>query len=106
MDSEHPTTVYHGTSRESAESIMREGFRLNGHQFGKVLWTSPDKSVAEAYAHGDNPSVVESVLSPTNPSKGDWYGDKPEADVIHISEGGMPVSLVRDSGIITPKRIL
>lgn len=68
-ETHYPLVAYHGTSREAADAIMREGFipSYKGRN-GPGIYTaaSPDEARYYSMAH-DNPAVIRVVLHPNNP---------------------------------------
>jgi len=60
-----PMKVYHGTSKEAAASIMKDGFLTNNSSLGDGVYVTPHPHVAVGYSkHGG--SVVEAMLHPKN----------------------------------------
>ena len=65
--------MYHGTSGTNAAAIAKTGFKSrSGEHTYPALWPTltENRTTAEAYSHGDNPSVVEMHI----PNKVTWEG--------------------------------
>ncbi|PLS19291.1 hypothetical protein CVD28_02440 [Bacillus sp. M6-12] len=88
--------VYHGTTKEKAESIRKEGFSLekqgeNGSHFGNGVYLTTTKKRAKVYGK----HIVSVEIDDTNLGtlKGDWlksYQDKCQ----EVYEAGTPADSV------------
>lgn len=68
-ETHYPLVAYHGTSREAADAIMREGFLTSRWGVdGPGVYLTPNEDAARGYAMGhDNPAIVRTILHPRNP---------------------------------------
>jgi hypothetical protein len=97
-EGQFPLKVYHGTSKESADSIMREGFTTGKSSLGEGIYVTTEPHVAVGYSKRGG-SVVEAILHPKKPIVGrSQEGPLPEHDV--RLDGSIYV--VTDPSAITP----
>lgn len=90
--------VYHGTTREKAESIVKEGFSPvfqgeNGNHFGKGIYLASTKKRAKCYGK----SVVSVEIQPdTLASWENWYNDYMKS-CQDTHEQGVPAEKVNET---------
>jgi hypothetical protein len=92
------TMVYHGTSRQAADSIMREGLKVGKKSyFGRppALYATDDFQVAMNYALATlRETEGEFVVFSTDRNEGNWDQDKFEASSFMTTETVSPERLL------------
>ena len=106
-------TMYHGTSRASAEEIERHGFtQSTDGMLGRGVYASRDRKKAEAYKKGPDGVVLELRVRPGRTKKIDRQGHELQKtwyqagyDSAWVPPGTMNPSGMQENCIWDPSRI-
>ena len=93
--------VYHGTSKEAADDIVRNGVDMSkamGGYFGFGFYTTPDKSLAQSnyadFGREDEESAVVELVINTDAKILDMRDEEDSALYMRVSQNGKLISFM------------